>query len=91
MNIKDFGEVLTIDTPHVPQIEIVEVSVIPTWLKWVCGLGALALLFFVIRDFIKTAESNKRLKEFERLRLLNDEIIASKIVAEVKLNYYGLK
>lgn len=91
MNIKDFGEVLTIDTPHVPQIEIVEVSVIPTWFKWVCWTGLFALAILIVRDFFKTTESKKRLKEIEWLKMFNDKITASKIEAEDKLDYYGLK
>jgi hypothetical protein len=96
MNINDLveglGEALTMDNFHAPQVEIVEVSIpiIPTWLKWFCRIGALALVVFIIRDFIKTSENKKRLREIELLKLLNDEITASKIVAENKLDYYGL-
>jgi hypothetical protein len=93
MNINDFGEVLTIDTPYVPQIEIVEVPtpIIPTWLKWLCGAGLLTLAILIVRDFLKTAENKKRLKEIESLKMFNDKITASKIEAEDKLDYYGLK
>jgi hypothetical protein len=95
MNIKDFGEVLTIDTPYVPQIEIVEVPistpVIPTWFKWVCRGGLLVLVVLIVRDFLKTAESKKRLKEIELLKMFNDKVTASKTEAEDKLDYYGLK
>lgn len=95
MNIKDFGEVLTIDTPHVPQIEIVEVPiptpVIPTWFKWGCGAGLLALAILLVRDYFKTLESKKRLKEIELLKMFNDNVTASKIEAEDKLAHYGLK
>ena len=86
-------EGLTMDNFPAPQVETVEVPIfiIPTWLKWVCGLGILALLFFLIRNFIKTVVIQKHLKEIEQLKLFNNAIIASKIVAEEKLNYYGLR
>ena len=44
-------EGLTMDNFPAPQVETVEVPIfiIPTWIKWVCGLGILALLFFLIR------------------------------------------
>jgi hypothetical protein len=93
MSINDLKEALTMDSPHVPQIEIVEVPIpiIPTWLKWACGIGSLFLVIFLVRDFIKTAENKKRLKEIELLKMFNDNVTASKIEAEDKLDYYGLK
>ena len=65
-------EGLTMDNFPAPQVETVEVPIfiIPTWIKWVCGLGILALLFFLIRDFIKTVVIQKHLKEIEQLKSL---------------------
>jgi hypothetical protein len=86
-------EGLTMDNFPAPQVETVEVPIfiIPTWIKWVCRGGLLVLVILLVRDFLKTAESKKRLKEIELLKMFNDNVTASKIEAEDKLAHYGLK
>jgi hypothetical protein len=96
MTINDFIEnfqALTMDSLDVPQVQIVEVSVpkIPNWFRFALVAVVISLVVIGVSYYTKLAENRKRLAEIERLRLINAKIAASKVAAEEKLDYYGLK